>query len=384
MPGSVNAARRRTPVAVITGLLVAVTSLWSALFASPRAVAVPPAAGTVVASGSLPATQSIPGQSIPGASRSLRIEYWTADATGAPRLSSAALYLPGGRARTVVSWAHGANGLGDQCAPTVIGRPARESAYFQALLAAGFAVVATDYIGLGTPGPAAFLDSVGEANAVADAVRAARRIQPSIGAWIADGHSQGAHATFNAANRGPGRVPEIRYLGAAATSFPPQVDALVPLLTPSTTPLPIDLTGLYVMALRGFAITNPALHIDRHLTALGARLFDSVDSRCITEINAMTKGIPIAALLRSELTDRETHAFQGYLRLPVSGTVRPLFLGSGFHDEILPFPTVLPVVAQLRANGVDVRFRGYDAGHDDVIDVSRADRVAFMRELSTR
>ncbi|WP_018178931.1 lipase family protein [Jongsikchunia kroppenstedtii] len=379
MPESTTDASSRTPLGAVAALLITLGVLCaSTLLGHTPAVAAPPrAAGTVVSVEPLP-----PEQMIAGASRSLRIEYWTADANGAPRLSSAALYLPHRPARTVVSWAHGANGLGDQCAPTVIGRPARESAYFQTLLTSGFAVVATDYIGLGTPGPAAFLDSVGEANAVSDAVRAARRIQSSIGSWIADGHSQGAHATFNTAARGPARVPEIRYLGAAATSFPPQVDALVPALTPTTPPLPIELTGLYVMALRGFAITDPALHIEGHLTPLGTRLFDEIDSQCVTEINSRTKGIPTAALLRSALTDRETRAFQSYLRLPVNGIARPMFLGSGFHDEILPFPTVLPVVAQLRANGVDARFHGYDAGHDDIIDISRADRVAFMRDLA--
>lgn len=369
----------RTLAAALGGLLL--------MAGSPVvASAGPPAfAGPAPVPGQLISVEPLPGpQTIPGASQSLRIVYWTADGAGQPRTSSAALYLPDSPARSVVSWAHGANGLGDHCAPTALGRPERESDYFRTLLADDFAVVATDYIGLGTPGPPAFLDASGEANAVSDAVRAAHHVDPTLNSWIADGHSQGAHATLNAAADGPARVPELRYLGAAATSIPPQVDKLFPQLTPTTPAVPIDVSGLYLMALRGFATTYPDLRIDRHLSPLGAQLFGQIDSRCVDAINLLTKDVSIGQLLRSRLTTTETRSFESYLRLPVSGIAKPLFVGSGYRDQILPFPTVLPVIAQLRSNGVDVQFQGYDAGHDDIINVSRSQRLAFLRGLTTR
>lgn len=337
------------------------------------------AVGRVISSDPMPRTQWLPG-----AASVTRIVYRTADGAGRPGLSSAVLYLPIRPARTVVSWAHGANGLADRCAPSIMGRPGREKAYFAALLAAGFAVVATDYIGLGTPGPAAFLDAGGEANAVADAVLAARQRHRSLDSWIADGHSQGAHATINAAATGAARTSGLRFLGAAATSFPPPVDDLVGAVTPQTPPLPIDISGLYLMALRGFATTHPDLHIERHLSPFGARLFVAIDSLCVDDINARTKGIAPSALLRTALSPQEARAFARYLRMPTRGITRPLFLGSGLRDALLPLPAVLPVVAQLRANGVDTRFHVYDNGHDDIIEASRADRLAFLHDLTRR
>ncbi len=52
----------------------------------------------------------------------------------------------------VLSWAHGTVGLGDACAPSRNPRSQRDANYLGHWLSQGYAVVATDYIGLGTPG----------------------------------------------------------------------------------------------------------------------------------------------------------------------------------------------------------------------------------------
>ena len=57
--------------------------------------------------------------------------------------------------RAVLSWAHGTTGLGDACAPSLqypTGKAA-ELALAQVAVGRGMVYAATDYQGLGTPGP---------------------------------------------------------------------------------------------------------------------------------------------------------------------------------------------------------------------------------------
>ena len=66
-----------------------------------------------------------------------------------------------------------------------------------AWVARGYAVVQTDYEGLGTPGGHPYLNGVSESNTVVDIVRAGRELNGHIGRnWIAMGHSQGAQAAL--------------------------------------------------------------------------------------------------------------------------------------------------------------------------------------------
>ena len=82
----------------------------------------------------------------------------------------------------VVSWGHGTTGVADVCAPSLTdnlfyNEYAQEAS---SLLGAGYAVVATDYPGLGTPGMHCYLVGADEANAVIDIVTASRRIEPDL------------------------------------------------------------------------------------------------------------------------------------------------------------------------------------------------------------
>jgi hypothetical protein len=70
---------------------------------------------------------------------------------------SGTFYLPKGEPPAggwpLVAWAHGTLGVSDRCAPSWTGHKARDATYIDRWLENGFAVVATDYQGLGGPGP---------------------------------------------------------------------------------------------------------------------------------------------------------------------------------------------------------------------------------------
>jgi hypothetical protein len=110
---------------------------------------------------------------------------------GAPRLSSGTLSVPKGRPPKggwpVISWAHGTTGIADQCAPSrdsaanpAHGLIAYAYPLLQRWLKAGYAVVRTDYEGLGTPGAHPYLIGRSEGYGMLDAVRAARKLDKRL------------------------------------------------------------------------------------------------------------------------------------------------------------------------------------------------------------
>jgi hypothetical protein len=141
---------------------------------------------------------------------------------------SGTIHLPKGKAPKggwpVVSWAHATTGLGDQCAPS---RNPGEglihalNVYIEPLLdrwlKAGFAVVRTDYEGLGTKGVHPYLVGASEGRGVLDVVRAARKVHPGLlsNRVAVGGHSQGGHAGVFAAALAPKWTPELRVRGTA-------------------------------------------------------------------------------------------------------------------------------------------------------------------------
>src|SRR5829696_4409292 len=107
----------------------------------------------------------------------------------------------------VISWAHGTTGVADVCAPTrdFAGTPDPTGETYingdlSAWLAAGYAVLRTDYQGLGTPGKHPYLIGKAEGRGVLDIVQVARELDPRIGKrYLIAGHSQGGHAALFAA-----------------------------------------------------------------------------------------------------------------------------------------------------------------------------------------
>ncbi|PWQ89257.1 alpha/beta hydrolase, partial [Enterococcus faecium] len=83
--------------------------------------------------------------------------------------------------------------------------------------ARGYAVLQTDYQGLGTPGGQPYGDGTSEANTVTDIVRAARALDSGIGTqWLAVGHSQGGQAALFTAQDAQARDPDLDLAGVVA------------------------------------------------------------------------------------------------------------------------------------------------------------------------
>ncbi|WOH67118.1 alpha/beta fold hydrolase [Bradyrhizobium sp. BWA-3-5] len=125
---------------------------------------------------------------------------------------------PGGRA--IVAWAHPTSGIVPRCAPSLAIFLFQQIQGLRSMIARGFVVVATDYPGLGTPGPHPYLVGESEGSAVIDIVRAARSL-PRVGEgkdFIVWGHSQGGQAALFAGMMANDYAPELKLLGVAAAA----------------------------------------------------------------------------------------------------------------------------------------------------------------------
>jgi hypothetical protein len=121
--------------------------------------------------------------------------------------------------RPVVVWGHGSVGLADRCAPSHGGIKDTFGGPLASLLQQGMVFAATDYQGLGTPGPARSAIGLSAGRATLDAARAARGLDAGAGGRVVlHGHSEGGHAVLWAAELAPTYAPELQVLGVAASA----------------------------------------------------------------------------------------------------------------------------------------------------------------------
>ena len=240
-------------------------------------------------------------QTLLQAGANLLVLYRSTSVSGKPIAVSGTIHLPKGKAPKggwpVVSWAHATSGIGDQCAPS---RNPGEGAihayhvYIESLLdrwlAAGFAIVRTDYEGLGTKGVHPYLVGTSEARGVLDIVRAARQYSSRVGTRLAvAGHSQGGHATVFANAIARKWTPELSLRGTVAFAPFAKGDEVFAALSGSDEPS-AQRAGYAALFLRGLAGAYPKLDAPSVLSDRGRELYPFTLSRCITELGSEFAG----------------------------------------------------------------------------------------------
>lgn len=166
-----------------------------------------------------------------------RIMYRTVNSAGTAVAVTGTVLVPevswlGSGPRPLVSYAVGTQGQGDQCAPSraLAAGEEYEGIFIAGLLSRGYAVVVTDYEGLGTAGRHTYMARVSQGHAVLDAARAAQRLgDPRIsasGPVALAGYSQGGGASASAAELAPGYAPELKIKGAYAGAVPADLPAV--------------------------------------------------------------------------------------------------------------------------------------------------------------
>ena len=125
---------------------------------------------------------------------------------------------PGGR--PIIAWAHPTSGVVPRCAPSLAIFLFEQIQGLRSFVRDGYVVAATDYPGLGTPGPHPYLVGTSEARAVIDSVRVAGSLPGAGGGkrFLVWGHSQGGHASLFTGAIAKSYAPELDLLGVAAAA----------------------------------------------------------------------------------------------------------------------------------------------------------------------
>ncbi|MEB3030445.1 alpha/beta hydrolase family protein [[Mycobacterium] nativiensis] len=393
-----SAARRLAAAslsAVLTALALAAPAAaepgpqWSGLDARSYSGVIP-AEGDLITSVPLD-----PALSVTGAAKAFRILYATPDQHGRPAVSTAAVFVPHGAPPAggwpVIAWAHGTVGLGDDCTPSARPRSARDDEYLSHWLDQGYAVVGTDYAGLGTPGLMSYLNSATEAHSVIDSVRAVHQMDlPLSGKWAIVGQSQGGGAAINSAwwaNRltaGTG----LDYRGVVATGTPANIERVVmeagPDLPPQQVPAAaISYTAFILAALRE---AHPDIPVDSVLTPRGRDLADKAETLCKTELDRRVAGTTLDELFSAPVAslDGIGAALDGFMGTPTDGYDRPIFLGHGLRDTDVPPRSTQTLYQQLVDNHQNVELHIYpDQDHSGTVLASMPDSTRFLQRIMT-
>ncbi|MDE1995963.1 MAG: alpha/beta fold hydrolase [Rhizobiaceae bacterium] len=122
--------------------------------------------------------------------------------------------------RHIVAWAHPTTGVATVCAPSLRSTVYQQIQGLHRMLSKGYAVVATDYPGLGTAGVHPYLIGTSEGRAVLDSVRAAKTLlkQPKPAEFIVWGHSQGGQAALYTGLLADTYAPDLKLMGVAAAA----------------------------------------------------------------------------------------------------------------------------------------------------------------------
>ncbi|MBF6209207.1 prolyl oligopeptidase family serine peptidase [Streptomyces gardneri] len=361
------------------------------LFAGPAMV--PAAADPVApdtAPGAIATDQALPEQLwIEGTGRARRVTYWTRTSDDRPALSSGAVFVPAGTPPSggwpVLSWEHGTVGLADECAPSTAGRSKRDLDYLTTWIRQGYVVVATDYIGLGTPGPHAYLDGRAEAHAAIDMVRAARAVDDSLSSkWIAIGQSQGGGAAVFTASLATGYAPDLDYRGAVATGPASNIVEAASFLGPDTPGIDnAHLTAYLAYVMNGLKAARPDFDLDSYLSPVGKQLATAAESLCFQPLADRARGVPVGRLFARPLADGDFVATaRPVMDVPLAGYDRPLFIGQGTNDTDVPTPLTAKLVADLASHGVRPELHVYPGkDHSATMAASLTDSIPFVASL---
>jgi pimeloyl-ACP methyl ester carboxylesterase len=283
----------------------------------------------------------------------------------------------------VITYAHGTTGSADICAPSRVhaGAPAEGLITYvdpqlNAWIRAGYAVVRTDYQGLGTPGPHPYLIGKSEGRSVLDIVRASRELFPGIGKrFLIAGHSQGGQSALFAAGEAASWTPNLKLKGtvayAPASPLLTQAKALPALTTPSS------LTALATMIVQGATTASRNVDPDRLLSSEVRQFYPLVDQTCLPQLGQTRRlgGIAPANLIRPGANKNPIYRVLDTENPDVT-TAAPVFIAQGTADTTV-FPQFTTQLSnELKGLGDQVRYQHYhgvdhggivNAAEDDVL-----------------
>ena len=314
--------------------------------------------------------------------RAVRFLYSSEGFDGKPVAVSAAAFLPGGDAPDggwpVIAWSHGTVGIADRCAPSWSGRSERDLRYLNFWLEQGYAIVATDYEGLGTPGPHPYLHCRSAAMGNIDAVAAAQELGWGLSKkWLVTGQSQGGHAALCTAVEASRRAPSLELVGTLATA--PGI-AFLEAYSGNHTPgdVPMQYLGVVLLNVTGMETFTPSFDAAASLTPAARALLPRVDDACVFELLRVGAALDLTTSTTfTHLPFSETPGIRDavtHMEIPAVQLGHPLLIGQGTNDTMTPLPLANAYAKQHCAAGTKLTYLVYDGEeHSGPMNVGRDD-----------
>ncbi|MDT5152654.1 MAG: hypothetical protein QOI01_4387 [Mycobacterium sp.] len=306
-----------------------------------------------------------------------RIMYRSTDTHGRPDAVTGTYFepdnpWPGRGPRPLISLAVGTYGQGDQCAPSRLFNQGihystgfditygYEQGFVATMVARGFAVVVTDYEGLGTPGVHTYLNRASGGHAVIDAARAAHRLPGTsldprgpVAFW---GYSQGGGASAAAVELAPTYAPELDLVGAWAGAPPADSSDVLPFADGSI------LAGAIGYVLNGIIAAYPEADAPIHdtLTPRGEELLDKTKDQCTVQTLAdfgFRHLQPYFNVPLDELGQQEPlKTIFADQRIGRYRPTAPVFIDQNRFDGVVPWVPAHQLALDWCAQGADVEF----------------------------
>jgi predicted esterase len=325
------------------------------------------------------------------ASRTRLIAYTSKTPQGKTVAVSGSISLPKGKAPAsgwpVISYGHGTTGIADQCAPSrnYPGGPVDPLVSYvnpeqNAWLKQGYAVLRTDYQGLGTEGVHSFLIGTAEGRSMIDIVRATKQLYPRIISknYILSGHSQGGHSALFAAGLADSWAPGFKLKGtvsyAPASHLKEQVGLLPALTDPS------GLSALAGLIVRGAETQNSGIVPSSLLNPPAFNLYPNTLTQCLGELSspASLGGLAPSTLLNNSANNT---ALLNVLEEnnPAVKTNAPVLLLQGtFDTTVFPFLTD-SLDGELKSLGNNVDYRTYPGvNHSGIVSAAQPVVASWM------
>jgi acetyl esterase/lipase len=323
-------------LALLTAPHAAVATVDAFYQASAADLAGPP--GSII--------RSEPRMGAPLGARAWRVLYRSTGLDGRPIAVSGMIVVPLAPAppsgRPIVDWAHPTTGIVSHCAPSEANLFFQQVQGLRDFVSRGYIVAATDYPGLGTPGPHPYLVGISEGRAVLDIARAARTLPDSdagrrVALW---GHSQGGQAVLYAGELARGYAPDLDVVGVAAAAPATDLGTLL-----SDDMATSGGKNLLAMTLWSWARVYGA-PIDQVVAADAMPTVNRLASVCLeSPIDIEPRAAAGRRLQKSFLTVDNIVALEPWKKLLAENTVGtlppslPVFIAQGAKD-----PTVNPAV----------------------------------------
>jgi pimeloyl-ACP methyl ester carboxylesterase len=325
-------------------------------------------------------------------SASWTVLYRSVSPQGKPIAVSGLVTLPKGKAPKhgwgVLSWSHGTTGTADVCAPsrdTASGPASGLINYvnpeMNAALKQKYAVVRSDFEGLGTAGVHPYLIGVSEGRGSVDIVRAARQLDKRVGTkWVSAGHSQGGQSALFAGALGPKWAPELKLKGVAAFAPASHIDVEAGSIGALTTPGG-GLSGIAALVAVGGATQIPGLDPKGLFTPAGAALYPQIAKTCLGQLSEDSSfgGIAPSALFSTGAVAK----LQPVLKKmnPALKISAPVLLLQGLADGTV-FPAFTNTLnTELNAKGDNVTYKTFPGvDHGGVVPAGQPDAAAFYKK----